>query len=135
MVPLTKRDSSNLGVEGSNPSISAMFNQKLEIMRAITNDAVNAFMNDQNFSRSNTTVKVERAGFSYHITCMYLFGNLIAQKLRGASNIDIRSGGWMSVTTKERLNGLPGVTIQQKKGVWYLNGELWRNPSDCKFVV
>ena len=31
--------------------------------------------------------------------------------------------GYKTNTTKERLNGIPGVCIQQKKGVWYLNGK------------
>ena len=37
----------------------------------------------------------------------------------------IRDGGWQSNTTKERLNGLPNVYINQKDFQWYLNGEAW----------
>lgn len=33
--------------------------------------------------------------------------------------------GYATVTTKERLNALEGVGIQQKKGKWYLNGVEW----------
>ena len=52
-----------------------------------------------------------------------LFGNLIAYHKDGT--IYISSAGYRTVTTKDRLNGLPGVNIQQKKGVWYLNGQPW----------
>ena len=37
----------------------------------------------------------------------------------------INDGGWQSNTTKERLNGLPNVSIHQKDFQWYLNGEAW----------
>lgn len=33
--------------------------------------------------------------------------------------------GWATPPTKERLNALDGVSIQQKKGKWYLNGVEW----------
>lgn len=54
---------------------------------------------------------------------LILFGNLIAYHKGG--NIYISSAGWRTVTTKDRLNGLPGVSISQKQGSWYLNGRLW----------
>lgn len=37
----------------------------------------------------------------------------------------ITNAGWQSNVTKERLNGLHNVSICQKKGVWYLNGQQW----------
>jgi hypothetical protein len=37
----------------------------------------------------------------------------------------ISDGGWQSNTTKERLNGLPNVSVHQKNFQWYLNGEAW----------
>ena len=54
---------------------------------------------------------------------LYLHGNRIAW--HDGNNIIITSAGWFSNTTKERLNGLPGVSVYQEKGDWYLNGELW----------
>jgi hypothetical protein len=62
------------------------------------------------------------------ITCnnvskMYLHGNLIAVNDNG--NISISNAGWFSQTTKERLNGIPGVNIKQLKGLWYLNQAEW----------
>lgn len=37
----------------------------------------------------------------------------------------ITNAGWRSNTTKERLNGLPNVKINQSKGDSYLNGKEW----------
>jgi len=56
-------------------------------------------------------------------TSLFLFGNKIAE--RRNDGIYITNAGWKSNTTKERLNALPNVSIQQKKGIWYLNGEIW----------
>lgn len=41
------------------------------------------------------------------------------------NSLVITNAGWKSNTTKERLNGLPNVSIQQKKGEWFLNGTAW----------
>ena len=39
--------------------------------------------------------------------------------------LSITNCGWETATTKERLNALPNVRIQQKKGIWYLNDVEW----------
>ena len=85
-------------------------------MQQITRDSVDAFLNGRKFKRGNMMVENDK---------MYLHGNIIAW-------IDINGylwicdgGGWQTVTTKDRLNALPNVSIQQKKFVWYLNGERW----------
>jgi len=88
-------------------------------MRKITQEACNAFENDQNYKKSNTKVY---ALDDVHVE-MILHGNLIAYS--SPKGIFISNGGWSSNTTKERLNGLTGVSIQQKDFVWYLNGEAW----------
>lgn len=54
-----------------------------------------------------------------------LHGNVIAERKAGTLDLRITNAGWQSNTTKERLNGLPGVSINQKAGQWYLNGEKW----------
>lgn len=86
--------------------------------RQITEIIVRAFMNDENKSVSNSTVKTD-ADF----TKMYLFGNLIARKEKVTGKIEVTMAGYGTVTTRERLNGIPGVSISQRKGIQYLNGK------------
>lgn len=86
-------------------------------MKAITKLAVDALLNKRKFSQSNTMVIETEIGAR-----MYLHGNLIAINEDG---MYITNAGWFSKTTKERLNGLPNVCVNQKKGEWYLNGEKW----------
>lgn len=83
-------------------------------MRKITSEAVEALMNGYDYKSGNTEVR-EKA--------MYLFGNKIAWKVKGI--LFISNCDYFTATTKERLNGLPNVTIQQIKGEWYLNGKKW----------
>lgn len=90
-------------------------------MRKITQMAINAFMNVQEFKMSNTRVVVLP-----DVTILSLFGNEIAYRFNDADNtISITNADYFTNTTKERLNGIPGVNIQQRKGNWYLNGNLW----------
>ena len=90
-------------------------------MRKITKEAVNAFMNDEKYSKANTEVN----GQGY-----FLHGNKIAEfqslfKDDGNKNINITLAGWNTNTTRERLNGLPGVRVTTKQGQAYLNGKEW----------
>lgn len=85
-------------------------------MKQITKEVVRAFNNNENFSLSNTTVKADCTG-----TRMYLFGNLIAEKV--GNRIRVTLAGWNTNTTRERLNGLDGVSVTTKKGQAYINGE------------
>ena len=87
-------------------------------MRTVTQNAVNCFYNKENGNFSNTSVITEG-----NITKMFLHGNLIA-KIEN-DKLFITNACWKSKTTKERLNGLKGVNIFQKKGEWFLNGEKW----------
>ena len=84
-------------------------------MRQVTKNAVNALMNGYNYKCGNTQV-FNRA--------MYLHGNKIAEIRDG--ELWITNAEWSSNTTKERLNGLPGVRITQKNWEWYLNGNHWQ---------
>lgn len=90
-------------------------------MRQITKDAVNAFVNRQNFKRSNTVVRDR--GY-------YLFDNKIAWYDNGGK-LWITNCGYKTTTTKERLNGLPNVNITQKNWQWYLNGQKWDGEPIC----
>lgn len=97
-------------------------------MRAITFNAVQAFNNNKKFKQSNTEVTISPDEFGV-ATCLMLHGNMIAHKytnlVNGKFDLSISACGWLTPTTKERLNGLDGVSICQRKGVWYLNGKEW----------
>lgn len=90
-------------------------------MRNITEQAIEAFYNARKFKSSNTEVIVRD-----NVTILALHGNEIAYRYNDPEHtLSISTKGWTSNTTKERLNGLTGVHIHQKKGQWYLNGEVW----------
>lgn len=89
-------------------------------MKQVTKQTIAAFKENRSIRVNNTEVIANGA-----IVGLYLFGNLIAEKNKVTGITKITNAGWFSNTTKERLNGLPGVSIAQNKGKWYLNGELW----------
>jgi hypothetical protein len=90
-------------------------------MRATTKQAIEAFMNAEDYKNSNTKVKVLP-----NVTILLLFDNEIAYRYNDPEKtLSITNAGWKSNTTKERLNGIPNVSISQKKGEWYLNGVQW----------
>jgi len=89
-------------------------------MRQITEQVVGAFNRGQSKKVGNT----ETDGIS-----LWLFGNKIAEHSEGG--IWITNAGWKSPTTKERLNGITGVHVTQKKGEWYLNGHRWDGEWIC----
>jgi hypothetical protein len=83
-------------------------------MRQITRDVCNAFQYRQSFKSGNTRTD----GRS-----MWLHGNKIAEWRD--DGLWISNAGWSSNTTKERLNGLSGVSVQQRNFTWFLNGVEW----------
>ena len=91
-------------------------------MKKITQNSVNAFLSDEKFTSSNTCIIVNK---SIGVVKLQLFGNVIAEKIIGEKSFKIRNCGFFTATTKERLNGLPNVRINQKNGDWFLNGESW----------
>lgn len=90
-------------------------------MRKITEDAIRAFNNNEDFKRANTEVWNDK---EVGVTYLVLHGNTIAKKTHGGK-LFISTCGWETSTTKDRLNGLPGVSIHQKNYQWYLNGKEW----------
>ena len=50
-----------------------------------------------------------------------LHGHTIAKS--NAQGLFVSNAGWTTNTTKERLNGIHGVSIHQSDFIWYLNGE------------
>jgi len=90
-------------------------------MRLITQQSVKAFMNAEKFNKANMSVEVLP-----NVTLLKLHNNTIAYRYNDPQRtLMIDSCGWFSNTTKERLNALEGVNIQQKNFVWFLNGEEW----------
>ena len=90
-------------------------------MRSITVEAVKHFNSASSFKKGNTEVKVLP-----NVTVLILFGNEIAYKYNDPQNtLSITTAGYKTKTTKERLNGLSNVSINQSKGIWYLNGVEW----------
>ena len=88
-------------------------------MRKITSEAVDKFLSKTPFKKSN--MEVDQAFGTYRLK---LHGNTIAV-LDEFNMLSISNAGWTSNTTKERLNGLPHVRINQKNWQWYLNGNEW----------
>jgi len=90
-------------------------------MRQITKESINAFMSGKEFKKTNMLVEVLP-----NVTILKYHNNAIAYKYNDPKNtISITNSGWLTNTTKERLNGIPNVSIQQKNFVWYLNGVKW----------
>lgn len=93
-------------------------------MRKITRESVNAFLMAKTFNKGN--MKVEE---SYGVYKLKLHGNTIAT-IDELGVLSVSNGGFSdratgSNTTKERLNGLPGVRIHQRNWNWFLNGVEW----------
>lgn len=81
-------------------------------MRKITNAAQKAFWDNGYFKQDNTTVLNGT---------MTLYRTMIALWCDGL--LTLHSGGYRTVTTKERLNGVlarMGYQIRQRKGEWYV---------------
>jgi hypothetical protein len=88
-------------------------------MRKITKESVRNFIDGVPFKKSN--MEVSREGTVYYLK---LHNNKIAARLDDG-RMWISNAGWRSNTTKERLNGLPGVNIYQRNWEWYLNNQPW----------
>jgi hypothetical protein len=89
-------------------------------MRQITSDSIRAFRNGTKFKRGNTEVRT----FPHSdYRQLRLHGNIIAELSN--EGMTISTCGWNTVTTRERLNGLPNVHVIQRNWQLYLNGEAW----------
>lgn len=54
---------------------------------------------------------------------LYLHGNAIAEWRKG--KLYVSTAGWNTVTTRQRLNMLPGVHAHNSRRVLYLNDKVW----------
>ena len=100
-------------------SLGCNKNDKIGMSRKITQESVSAFLAGRKFNKGNMSVEVE-SGY----TKLKLHGNTIAT-IDALGVMSVSNAGWASNTTKERLNGLPNVSINQKNWTWYLNGNVW----------
>ena len=98
-------------------------------MRKVTEAARHAFLAGREWKQSNTSVEVrEYQNAPGKWVILLLHGNPIARYRLGDTtlrSLRVCDGGWQTRTTAERLNGLPGVRVNQKKHQWYLNGQPW----------
>jgi hypothetical protein len=94
-------------------------------MRQITIDSIRAFRNNQPFKRGNMEVRVydNPVMGTQNFRDLRLHGNIIATL--SDEGLTISTCGWNTVTTRERLNGLPGVHVTQRNFELFLNGEPW----------
>lgn len=88
-------------------------------MRKVTTRAVLALLGGRKFQGKNTKV-VHESG----VSSLKLFGHTIAE-LNSRGELSITTAEWDTRTTRERLNGLPGVHVYTHKGDTYLNGQPW----------
>jgi hypothetical protein len=80
------------------------------MMRKITEESIKAFNQSKPFKKQNTEVEVLP-----NVTILKLFDNAIAYKYNDPNKtLSITNCGWFTYTTKDRLNGLEGVSICQK---------------------
>jgi hypothetical protein len=87
--------------------------------RKITIESVDKFLSKETFRKS--TMSVEESSGVYKLK---LHGNTIAT-IDELGVLSVSNAGWASNTTKERLNGIPGVRVHQKNWNWFLNGVEW----------
>lgn len=92
-------------------------------MRKITQEATQAFFEGKNFNKQNTAVEYLLQPHA-ETTELFLHSNLIARFNLRSRELMVTSAGWLTNTTKERLNGILskfGFGIFQKKGEWFLS--------------
>uniref|UniRef100_A0A6M3M8A1 Uncharacterized protein n=1 Tax=viral metagenome TaxID=1070528 RepID=A0A6M3M8A1_9ZZZZ len=97
-------------------------------MRKITQESIDAFMAGVEFNKQNMSVAIRPwKNDPHNSVILSLHGNPIARYIEGQRDrtLTVCDGNYQSNTTKERLNGIPGVRVNQKDGQWYLNGHEW----------
>lgn len=82
-------------------------------MRKLTEEAIKKFYAKRTFKKSNTEVKINSSDGSVELL---LFGNSIIQK-HSNDKITIKTCGWNSDTTLERLNGLKEIHVIKRKNI------------------
>lgn len=98
-------------------------------MRKITEESRHAFLRAERFRKGNMAVEIRPWQDQKHDSVILLLhGNPIARYDMGdvaLATLQVCDGGWQTVTTRDRLNSLPGVDVTQRKFKWFLNGAEW----------
>lgn len=84
-------------------------------MRKVTATVIGAFLRGQNMQVGNSWARDGR---------LYLHGNCIAER-DAQGNVRVTTAGWNTNTTRDRLNGLPGVSVRMIRRTLTLNGAPW----------
>lgn len=83
-------------------------------MRIVTRDCIQALIEGRDITIDNTKVRGNT---------LYLHDNPIIQ-VRD-DGVYIQTCGWNTITTRERLSGLPKVSVYSHKRQLHLNGAPW----------
>ena len=98
-------------------------------MRKITQESRDAFIAGKPFRKDNMEVAVRPWQDQKHDSViLLLYGNPIARYNAGdrkLTTLQVCDGNHQAVTTKDRLNSLPGVRVNSVKERWFLNDQLW----------
>lgn len=93
--------------------------------RKITRESIAAFLAGKRFHKANMSVEIDFHNLTPVVSrpievMLKLHGNCIARRDPSTGKIEITTAGWNTVTTRARLNGLPGVRVHQHKFELYL---------------
>jgi len=83
-------------------------------VRKVTKRVIGAWEKGESLSVGNTSTDG---------TTVFLYGHAIIKRDRGMTFV--RSAGYRTATTKERLNAV--ADVRQRAGDWYLNGRIWED--------
>jgi hypothetical protein len=88
-------------------------------MKKIEKEMLRAILEGRSWRKSNTHVQFQN-GWAR----VFLFGNLIAQVDTKTDTVYISTGGWRTITTKNRLNAIlmhfTNYKVFQKDFLWYI---------------
>ena len=95
-------------------------------MRKITQQTVKALFSNSNMVNNNTVVSSGR---------VYLHGNLIARIIEG-NKLQVSFCGWVTPTTRERINAILSYATNGDIGVSIKKGELelWHSNGDKEII-
>ena len=89
-------------------------------MRKVSKEAASALLGYRKYNNGNTKVKLYPK-----YSEMTLFGNAIARFYLEGNELYIRTAGWPTITTKDRLNAFCIISVWTEDYQMYLNGQPW----------